>query len=377
MRHFIAILLFLGGGLAAIATTWFFLQTSEDISSLDQSEIAVITEPETSGAQSEKIGSVKEPGVPLYLPTIDVARIGPDGTAVFAGLADTGSKITLSATDLILTESDANNDGEWVAVLDRPLSSGKHLIIAEMVRADGSSQRAERAILIELFADENETPLVALVPMNDSAVAEILQAPASLEPETVVSSEPAQPLAEPAQPLAEPAQPLAEPITPAVEDVLVTAPKISIGTLSWAGKTDLRIRGTAKGGSSVTGALGSISFGPVEISGLGEWEVMINSSSLDQVAVMLSAVLLDKTSTEIARAGFKVALAKLDIGRDGSEMVVIQKGDVLWRIAYRNYGNGIRYLDIVKRNKARIDNPDLIYPTQIFALPKQKGAAQQ
>ena len=363
MRHFIAILLLLGGGLAAIATTWFFFQTSEDISSLDQSEVAVITEPETSEPLSEEIGSAKELKAPLYLPTIDVARIGPDGSAVFAGLADKRSKITLSEADSVLTASDANNDGEWVAVLDQPLSPGKHLIIAEMVRADGSSQRAERAILIELFADENETPLVALVPMNDSAVAELRQAPESLAPETIVNSKPVQPLAGPA--------------APAVEDVLVTLPKIYIGTLSWAGKTDLRIKGSAKGGRSVTGSLGSILFGPVAISNAGEWEVMIDSTSLDQSAVMLSALLLDETSTEIARAGLKVAPAQLDIGRDGSEMVVIQKGDVLWRIAYRNYGNGIRYLDIVRRNKDRIDNPDLIYPTQIFALPKQKVVSQQ
>ena len=363
MRHFIAILLLLGGGLAAIATTWFFLQTSEEISSLDQSEGAVITEPETPEPISKQIKSVKVSEAPLYLPTIDVARIGPDGSAVFAGLADKRSKITLSEADSVLTASDANNDGEWVAVLDQPLSPGKHLIIAEMVRADGSSQRAERAILIELFADENETPLVALVPMNDIAVAELLQAPASLAPETIVNSEPAQSLAEPA--------------APAVEDVIVTAPKIYIGTLSWVGKTDLRIKGSAKGGRTVTGALGSILFEPVEISDAGEWEFMIDTTSLDRSTVMLSAVLLDETSTEIARAGFKVVPAQLNIGRDGSEMVVIQKGDVLWRIAYRNYGNGIRYLDIVKRNKARIANPDLIYPSQIFALPKQKGVAQQ
>tara|TARA_A100001015_G_C14992628_1_gene714715 strand:+ start:779 stop:1870 length:1092 start_codon:yes stop_codon:yes gene_type:complete len=363
MRYFIAILLLLGGGLAAIATTWFFLQTSEDISSLDQSEVAVINESEISEVLSEEIESAEEPEAPLYLPTIDVARIGPDGSAVFAGLADKGSKIILSEGDSILTESGANNDGEWVAVIDQPLSSGKHLIIAEMVRGDGSSQRAERAILIELFTDKNETPLVALVPMNDSALAELLQAPASLAQETILNSEPAKPLADPA--------------APAVDDVLVTAPKIYIDTLSWVEKTNLRIKGSAKGGRTVTGALGSILFGPVEISDAGEWEIMIDSTSLDQSAVMLSAVLLDETSNEIARAGFKVAPAQLDIGRDGSEMVVIQKGDVLWRIAYRNYGNGIRYLDIVKRNKARIDNPDLIYPSQIFALPKQKGETQQ
>ena len=54
-------------------------------------------------------------------------------------------------------------------------------------------------------------------------------------------------------------------------------------------------------------------------------------------------------------------------------MVVIQKGDMLWRIAYRTYGSGIRYLDIVKQNQTRIDDPDMIFPTQIFKLPSSKA----
>ena len=33
-------------------------------------------------------------------------------------------------------------------------------------------------------------------------------------------------------------------------------------------------------------------------------------------------------------------LRDLDIGLDGSELVVINRGDALWRIAYRSYGEG-------------------------------------
>ena len=40
------------------------------------------------------------------------------------------------------------------------------------------------------------------------------------------------------------------------------------------------------------------------------------------------------------------------------------------RIAYRRFGDGIRYVDIVRRNQRDIVDPDLIYPKQIFAVPK-------
>ena len=81
--------------------------------------------------------------------------------------------------------------------------------------------------------------------------------------------------------------------------------------------------------------------------------------------------MLTKQGGHVARASLDIDMSQLDVGKDGSDMVVVQKGDMLWRIAYRTYGSGIRYLDIVKRNQSQIDDPDLIYPTQIFSLPAQ------
>ena len=64
--------------------------------------------------------------------------------------------------------------------------------------------------------------------------------------------------------------------------------------------------------------------------------------------------------------------SQLSAGLDGSVMVVVHKGDALWRIAYRSYGQGVRYVDIVRRNADQINDPDLIYPNQIFAVPGVK-----
>ena len=64
-----------------------------------------------------------------------------------------------------------------------------------------------------------------------------------------------------------------------------------------------------------------------------------------------------------------VATRDLSQGLDGSKLVIVQQGDALWRIAYRSYGEGIKYVDIVRRNAAAIDDPDLIFPNQIFAIP--------
>ena len=50
--------------------------------------------------------------------------------------------------------------------------------------------------------------------------------------------------------------------------------------------------------------------------------------------------------------------------------VTIQPGDTLWQIATDTYGEGVLYVRIFKANRDRIRDPDLIYPGQVFALPK-------
>ncbi|MFZ5693223.1 MAG: LysM peptidoglycan-binding domain-containing protein [Pseudomonadota bacterium] len=51
---------------------------------------------------------------------------------------------------------------------------------------------------------------------------------------------------------------------------------------------------------------------------------------------------------------------------------VVIRGDNLWQISRATYGQGIRYTVIYKANRDQIRDPDLIYPGQIFVLPKQQ-----
>lgn len=50
--------------------------------------------------------------------------------------------------------------------------------------------------------------------------------------------------------------------------------------------------------------------------------------------------------------------------------VIIRRGDTLWQISRRVYGQGVRYTTIYLANENQIRNPDLIEPGQIFTVPK-------
>ena len=59
-----------------------------------------------------------------------------------------------------------------------------------------------------------------------------------------------------------------------------------------------------------------------------------------------------------------------EYGRFATGKAIIRAGDNLWTIARRVYGSGIKYSQIYGANRDQIRNPDLIYPGQVFDLPK-------
>jgi nucleoid-associated protein YgaU len=55
---------------------------------------------------------------------------------------------------------------------------------------------------------------------------------------------------------------------------------------------------------------------------------------------------------------------------DDKRRLTVVHGDSLWNIARAHYGEGWRYTVIFEANKNQIRDPNLIYPGQLFSLPK-------
>lgn len=52
-----------------------------------------------------------------------------------------------------------------------------------------------------------------------------------------------------------------------------------------------------------------------------------------------------------------------------NQTYTVVKGDCLWNIAKKFYGNGSKYTVIAEANKDKIKNPNLIYPGQVLTIP--------
>lgn len=65
-------------------------------------------------------------------------------------------------------------------------------------------------------------------------------------------------------------------------------------------------------------------------------------------------------------------LKKLDVKNNDDRYYKVKKGESLWIIAGKLYGDNNKWFEIYNENKKLIgDNPDLIYPGQRLRLPKK------
>ena len=64
-----------------------------------------------------------------------------------------------------------------------------------------------------------------------------------------------------------------------------------------------------------------------------------------------------------------IVARRIGTDRFASGTAIIRRGDNLWTIARRVYGDGLKYTTIYRANRDQIRNPARIYPGQVFDLP--------
>ena len=142
----------------------------------------------------------------------------------------------------------------------------------------------------------------------------------------------------------------------------------------WRDASRILISGTSRGGVRVTVNDAKEQFGEALVLADGAWQVA-GSLDMDIAVNQLRFALFDDANQIIARYDLPVKARDLAKWQDGSPLVVVNKGDMLWRIAYHQLGEGVKYVDIVRRNQQDIADPDLIFPKQIFAVPQSSVTA--
>ena len=354
---------------------------------------------------------------------VTMAQVSPDGTSVFGGVGPAGQTVLLFNGDSVIAEAIINEKGDWVAIPETMFEAGSHFIqLAIKPNADETDKQetnklsltvvtepvsqnppkldeneglpltpnstpdtkqsqdaeiADLAVVIDIEENKQDKPLVVFVPKSDTSIPVIVQTPNQFtENQATIKSGDTGIVSNDGSD---------EERLRSVASVLDTADQISnidaepefiqIRSLSWENKSTLRLSGFASGGYSMRAYFDDQFIASIELDSAPtdnkayRWSMVAEALMQPNRNYPLLAELINKNGNVIKKSSINVSLEALAIGEDGSEMMVIHKGDALWRIAYRAYGQGVRYVDIFKRNNERINDPNLIFPNQIFAIP--------
>jgi nucleoid-associated protein YgaU len=278
----------------------------------------------TPSAPSPAPGNAATPA-----PSFDVVRVDPQGGAVIAGRAAPGAEVTLHDGDKVLGKVTADKNGEWVFLPQEPLAPGQHQLSLTARNKDGSESSSEGVVAMvvpEHPPGTQPTPesgaVAVLVPRRGGGAAKALQLPRGR--------------------------------------------KLALDVIEYDAAGKVQLLGRALPGARIAASVDDKQAGSGITAGSGEWSVALDGDVPEGKHRLHLDAFDDK--------GAKLAELSLDFTRvvppEGAMAVDIQPGNNLWRIAQHSYGEGLRYTEIYQANRTQIRNPNLIYPGQVFAVPK-------
>jgi len=172
---------------------------------------------------------------------------------------------------------------------------------------------------------------------------------------------------------------LVQPATPVAPELVN---KVALDTISYTETGDVQLAGRAQPEALVRVYLDNSPVTDIATASDGRWSTALTSVApgiytlrLDEISLADGSV-SSRLETPFKREAPEVLQPALEAGSspDASapaiQVVTVQEGDSLWAISQERYGSGFLYVRVFEANKSDIRDPDLIYPGQIFTLPK-------
>lgn len=417
------------------------------------------------GAHDAPSGAVQTPASPPA-PRFDVVRVEPDGSAVIAGQAPAGADVRLMLDDAEVARTEADANGNFVALLSLPPESTSRVM---RLMVDGAEdERSPQSVIIGPTAAPmprsaaapkvagSGDAKIAVVPDAAQAVSDILDDESAGRTPGMVSGLPVN--SNTSTDTMEPetdhtAAPGSGPDVPQVlladqdgirvlQDAGAASGEtpLSLDSIAYdaAGMVSLSGRGTAgaeiriflDGVQKVNGEIGQDGQWTLALPGVDPGVYALRAEELDATGAVSDTVAtpfkreepaliaaLDPVAKESAQkqlpdsGGANASQAvssggadqpvtdtppqsteggaiaptsdKLDPAAVSSDLdmpavsplprptiVTVQPGATLWAIARDKLGEGTLYVQVFDANRDKIQNPDLIYPGQVFAVPE-------
>jgi nucleoid-associated protein YgaU len=310
---------------------------------------AALTPPDASAAASgDKTSPLK--------PTFDIVNVDPSGDAVIAGRAAPNVKVALRDGGKTVAEATADASGQFV-IIPPTLTPGDHQL-SLAASADAAPQPAVSDV-VAVSVPVQVAKAAAAVPTNPSGPA---AAPLGMRtlatPAPAVGSRVAIQSVEADTAGGLVAKGLAEPH--ATVRLYLNQADLAEAKTQSDGRWSLTIqRGLSPGGY----VLRADEIGSSGASAVATADTPFDYPDAPNPAPTASAMASASAEPASAPSPADPVVASVQTKR-------VATGHTLWALSQSYYGDPTRYPAIVEANRAQIHNPNVIFPGQVFVVPK-------
>ena len=392
--------------------------------------VASEAEPVVAQETQTVVAQEAEEAVAAEAPVMETARIDADGTAIIAGRAAPNETVSIMVDDEVIDEVQTDGSGNYASIFEMDASDTARVVSVATPEAQGTQDLIVMPTQVQVTPDpveevtkvvedietEAETVVAMLseeTPVQDAVVmtetvdaqgdAEVTQE-ASVEQvedpnaevdtsDTPVTAEAVQPV--PVEDAAEQEvveqTPVAEPIEQAPAVLMtskdgvkvVQAPvektdDVTLDAISYSDQGDVTLSGRASSETNVQVYVDNTLTTATKTDEDGAWETDLDNVDAGVYTLRIDEV--DQSSQVQSRIELPFKREDREVLAQASDTevaddaviknVIVQPGSTLWAIARERYGEGILYVQVFAANRDKIRDPDLIYPGQVFDLPK-------
>ncbi|MDZ7926600.1 MAG: LysM peptidoglycan-binding domain-containing protein [Agrobacterium sp.] len=321
----------------------------------------------TSTMPAPAAGSTAPSATAPLTPTVQVTAVEFEGSKIFvAGSAPAASTVRALVDDREIGKSTTEASGHFVIEGNVDLSVGGHIITVEELNADGTVK-----VRVRVPFERPQTDQATVAMQAPAATAPVATPAAPAENQSTASDRAAfeKLRTDVAKAFNILSNLYKDQATPALDQAIAGRSAVVIGLKSLsefrtAAGTEPSF--TAFAGDIAAKArqlLTSVEAWPNDVAGIGKGIATL-ASRLAELHIIAPPAPAPQ-----APAGPQT-FEQMPLA-ESQNSVIIRRGDTLWQISRRVYGQGVRYTTIYLANEDQIKNPDLIEPGQIFGVPEK------
>ena len=300
-------------------------------------------------------------------PAFDVVNVDPSGEAVIAGRAAPNEKVELRDGGKTVAEATADAAGQFV-IIPPALAPGDHSLSLA-----ANADKGQPAI---------SSPVAVSVPAQEAKAG---APPGPPEAKTTVAA-------------AAPTNPNAEPSALGMRTLATPAPasgaRVAIQSVEAEAPGGLVAKGSAEPNTALRLYLNQADIAEAKTQADGRWSLTIKNGMTPGGYVIQADEINPTGATVVASANTPFEYPDMPVAPtqaaatspaspaqssapspadpvvDSVQTKRVATGHTLWALSKSYYGDPTRYPVIVDANRAQIHNPNLIYPGEVFVVPK-------